>query len=584
MSINLYYIICEYQGKQIYNAGDMYSKFLVENLTNNKIIQTGGGDNVFQIVGSLIGDPVQNSIILGTGILVKSNTVKGFKACHGLRGKITLNKIKQSHPNYNYEKVVLGDPGLTLSFFIDTKPKFEYDYGVVLHYVDKPLLKKYFSENCLLKVKVINIDNANLSQFAAEMLACNKILSSSLHGLVFAHSLGLQAYWLRLQDTVLPQDDVKFYDYLSIFDITETHKVCNRVGSRLECHNLNELKPLKVNQEVIDNKKCEIFYNIINVLNMYGCLIKDKYKNVVYDNNVGIELMGKQMQSGKFCINRIGGVEFNAFCEYNSIGYIPHSRFYDNMFTYCGYYDVNHEKNNYDEYMKEYKESLVSSTLITVANADLVSKMRLLTLTSPYFMNPEEDAKVNMTLSLIINIEKVSYYLLESFLYLDKFYTLLDNKKVLIISPFSKEIETQLKKKDKLFTCFPNFKYPDFSKVEYVNTFLTTANYTTPHRNWKETCNFYKNIIREKDFEICLLICGCYAYPLANFIYNTLNKSCIHIGGIGQLLFGIKGGRFHTPYFMKMMNEHWIYPNQIIRTNAPGVPSYDGLLGYFERK
>lgn len=580
---NLYYIKCKHQNKDIYNVGDIYGKFLVKNLINDKVIQTYHGKDVFQIVGSLIRDSMDNSIILGTGILTKKDQIKSFQDCHLVRGKISLNKIKESHPDFDYCNVVLGDPGLTLSYFIDRKIPKKYDYGIVLHYLDDSIINEYFTNECLGKVRIINVNNPDVIDFSNQMLSCKKILSSSLHGIIFSHSLGIEAYWIRLDKSKLPVDDVKYYDYLSIYDM-DHENVCNTINTKLEYNDLKSLKPLVISQHDIDSKKSEIFTHIINILTTYGYDIKPDYNNVIYDNNVGIKLLCEQLSgSNKFCINRIGGIELDAYCDYLINGYNTSSIPYQNMFKFCGYYDVDREKDMYDSYMKEYIECLNSSTLITVANSKLTSKMKFITITDMYYIHREEIGIVNV-LSSLAPIKKIAYHILESFSYFDVYYPLLEGKKILVISPFEREIRSQLEKKDKLFKDFLDFKYPNFASIEYVNTYLTTNDYTIPHKNWKETFEHYKDIIKTKDFDICLLICGAYAYPLANYIYNILNKSTIHIGGIGQLFFGIKGGRYQIPYFTRMMNEHWVYPNTIIEKNAPGVPNGDGLLGYFERE
>ena len=580
--INLYYIICQYQNKDIYNVGDVFGRYLVENIINNKIRHTYQGDNVFQMVGSILRDSMKDSIILGTGILNKKDKIKCFQDCHMVRGKISLNILKQSCPDYDYSKVVLGDPGLVLSFFVDKKVEKIYEYGVVLHYIDDDLISEYFTDECLKKILIINVNNPDILDFSSQIMSCKKILSSSLHGIIFSHSLGLDVSWIRLDKSKLPTDDIKYYDYLSIFEVEGN--LCNIIKTKLEYKDLLLLKLIGISQYDIDKKKYELFNHIIFILSMYGYDITKKFHNNIYDDDIGIQVLCKQISNqDKFCISRIGGIEYDAYGHYLLYGYDPNSIFYKNMFKYCGYYDLDNKKNIYDEYMIKYQECLRSSSLIMVANSKLESSMKFLSVSNQYFMKDVIYPTSDNILSTITHIPKISYGILESFNYFGTFYPMLDNKKILIISPFEEEIRLQLEIKDQLFD--KNIKYPNFAKVEYINTYLTTNNYTTPHRNWKETYNYYKDIINTKDFEICLLICGAYAYPLSNYIYNTLNKSCIHIGGIGQLFFGIRGGRYNNlTYFTRMMNDNWIYPHQIINKNSDGVENYDGLLGYFGRE
>ena len=70
--------------------------------------------------------------------------------------------------------------------------------------------------------------------------------------------------------------------------------------------------------------------------------------------------------------------------------------------------------------------------------------------------------------------------------------------------------------------------------------------------------------IAKLDFDIALLSCGGYGLPLCRFIYKTLGKTSIYMGGSLQLLFGVYGERWmNHPIISKCVEEypeHWIRP------------------------
>ena len=70
----------------------------------------------------------------------------------------------------------------------------------------------------------------------------------------------------------------------------------------------------------------------------------------------------------------------------------------------------------------------------------------------------------------------------------------------------------------------------------------------------------------DKYFDIAIIGCGAYGFPLASFIKN-LGKQAIHLGGVTQLLFGIKGKRWeewkHYTELRKNNGENWIFANEI---------------------
>jgi hypothetical protein len=67
------------------------------------------------------------------------------------------------------------------------------------------------------------------------------------------------------------------------------------------------------------------------------------------------------------------------------------------------------------------------------------------------------------------------------------------------------------------------------------------------------------------DYDICLIGCGAYGFPLAAHAKRMGNVG-FHLGGSLQLLFGIRGKRWENPdynpvyNYAALMNEHWVKP------------------------
>ena len=69
-------------------------------------------------------------------------------------------------------------------------------------------------------------------------------------------------------------------------------------------------------------------------------------------------------------------------------------------------------------------------------------------------------------------------------------------------------------------------------------------------------------VIVEIDFDIAIIGCGAYGFPLAAHVKRK-GKQAIHMGGATQILFGIKGNRWEEhDIISKLFNEHWIRPNK----------------------
>jgi hypothetical protein len=132
-------------------------------------------------------------------------------------------------------------------------------------------------------------------------------------------------------------------------------------------------------------------------------------------------------------------------------------------------------------------------------------------------------------------------------------------KKVLVIHPFAKTIESQYKKRELLFknpNILPKF---ELQVLKAVQTLSAEEGFL--YDNWFDALDSMKNQIDKIDFDIAIIGCGAYGFPLAAYV-KKIGKKAIHMGGATQILFGIKGSRWESiPFFQNMMNEHWVRPS-----------------------
>lgn len=125
------------------------------------------------------------------------------------------------------------------------------------------------------------------------------------------------------------------------------------------------------------------------------------------------------------------------------------------------------------------------------------------------------------------------------------------NRKVLVISPFSKSVEHQFEYRSRLFR---ELRFPEFELVTY-NTAITYNNsmdienqtLSSKTSNWVEELALMKSEVSSIDFDIALLSCGSYAGPLGVHI-SSMGKKSIYLGGVLNILFNIFGQRYDTDY------------------------------------
>ena len=165
----------------------------------------------------------------------------------------------------------------------------------------------------------------------------------------------------------------------------------------------------------------------------------------------------------------------------------------------------------------------------------------------------------------IANCQKVDLELLNPYFSKIPWTTALENKKVLVVHPFAQSIEKQYQKRALLFenkNTLPAFELKTIQAIQTIG-----GGDETPYADWFSALDIMKNQMDKVDYDICLIGCGAYGFPLAAHAKRS-GKKAVHMGGCLQLLFGIKGKRWEDPNYdkqynyAKLMNEHWIKPDK----------------------
>ncbi len=135
----------------------------------------------------------------------------------------------------------------------------------------------------------------------------------------------------------------------------------------------------------------------------------------------------------------------------------------------------------------------------------------------------------------------------------------LEGLKVLVVHPFNTTIERQYHKNRALI--FEDKRVlPKFKSLETVKAVQTIAGNKGEFDTWFEALDSMKAAIDSKDYDVAIIGCGAYGFPLAAHV-KRMGKKAIHMGGATQILFGIKGKRWdnHT-LISPLFNEHWVRP------------------------
>lgn len=202
-----------------------------------------------------------NLFVFGSGFIddFSGNLIKYKKIKYlAIRGKKSLSIVESLHGKLNYNPVT-GDPGLLVEKLIQKPKKKKYEIGFIPHYIDQNTL----STKLILKdrkIKYINICDEPLTVLN-QIAECETIISSALHGLIAADSLGIPNKWIKLSDKLMG-NDFKFNDYYSVFNLSlsplNLSCIDNFIIDKnkiLDSYNIDQLKVEKIKKSLIDISK-----------------------------------------------------------------------------------------------------------------------------------------------------------------------------------------------------------------------------------------------------------------------------------------------------------------------------------------
>jgi hypothetical protein len=185
------------------------------------------------MIGSILTFCGDNNIIFGSGLKKSTDTVElKNNKIYCTRGKLTKNALTKN------SGILMMDPGLLIrKLYIPNTIKTSKKMLIIPHYNHTSLFPKDTSEYSVMDIKfsmndykfIFNYKNNSdddknklLNLFNSKFDIINSydlVLSSSLHGLVFAHALGKKTIYFKI-DGEKNEPLHKYNDYYSVYNMT----------------------------------------------------------------------------------------------------------------------------------------------------------------------------------------------------------------------------------------------------------------------------------------------------------------------------------------------------------------------------
>ncbi len=209
------------------NWGDAINRVLIETLSQRRAINVSPylnkskrlyshpknliralmGEPTYMAVGSILAWANRDTVVWGPGFISEDERLKEepgkILAVRGpLSRDIIISQGVDCPESY-------GDPALLFPRIYPRKPEPKYALGIVPHFVDyRQALLRYGAKE---GVRVIDI-KAGIFSVVDQVLECERVVSSCLHGLVIADAYSIPSLWLKFSDNVIGQG-FKFRDY-----------------------------------------------------------------------------------------------------------------------------------------------------------------------------------------------------------------------------------------------------------------------------------------------------------------------------------------------------------------------------------
>jgi len=191
------------------NLGDILNPYILEKLTGIPPRFASRGSGMLAI-GSVIKFAKDGCNVWGTGTPRLTDGLNPNAVYHAVRGPLTRQVILESGGSC---PEIYGDPALLMPLLYKPNVSKKYRLGIIRHVRQRSLgnLAPEVRDLNLLRVGFDEIES-----FIRELMECEMVITTSLHGLILAHAYGIPARWAEFSKTSLriQGDGTKYLDYL----------------------------------------------------------------------------------------------------------------------------------------------------------------------------------------------------------------------------------------------------------------------------------------------------------------------------------------------------------------------------------
>lgn len=211
------------------NLGDIINPYIIEALSGAPPKFTTKSPRLIGI-GSIIKFAKAGDLVWGAGAPSKDTVIDPAATFRAVRGPLTRELVLEAGAAC---PEVYGDPAWILPRIYRPTVKKTHAVGLIRHFTHRDIPIE-IGEG-VREIDILRVGYEEIEQFIDEMLSCESIVSTSLHGIIIAHAYGIPCKHavMSASSRQIHGDGIKFRDYfLSVgrenvepWDLSETGRV-----------------------------------------------------------------------------------------------------------------------------------------------------------------------------------------------------------------------------------------------------------------------------------------------------------------------------------------------------------------------
>lgn len=287
------------------NFGDTLNTYIF-NKINYKLI-SHDNDKHFLLIGSILNQKVvkNTSIICGAGIIKENVDFALNKPMTTImvRGPHTRNSLIQKgiYCPKNY-----GDVGMLINNIYPKKVFPKFKLGIIPHICDFDHFFELFKNNKEVCIISLKCKYDKVESVIDEIVNCEYIISTSLHGIITGHAYKKKVLWLSSYKGLFG-DNIKFMDYYDSLECFNTNPYNYKQFIELK-DKFNFIENIIKKIKIFPQPNLEIFeslkYKMKKLLPFYYELFQTK---IVIITRFGINMKDKEWYDYRYIVHKAFG-------------------------------------------------------------------------------------------------------------------------------------------------------------------------------------------------------------------------------------------------------------------------------------